>query len=190
MTIIQVRGTSGSGKSTVMRAVMKQLGEFHGVTVAGRKQPMYYQLDWRHGSSKPVGFDLCVLGHYATACGGCDTIGSAKAVIELIDSMKHWDVILCEGLLLSEDVKNTLTLPIDRLKVLFLTTPLDTCLERIKGRRATAGNDKPLNVANTSNRVATIERARARLEDAGVFCRMATSEQAPSVIMAWLQQVK
>lgn len=43
--IIQIRGTSGSGKSWVMREVMKLLRKVSSVTVAGRKQPLYYQYE-------------------------------------------------------------------------------------------------------------------------------------------------
>jgi len=164
-----------------MRSVMASMGDWQGVTAEGRKQPLYYYScsEWP---------PTVVLGHYESPCGGCDTIGSARAVYELI--MEHIKAeptrhILCEGLLLSEDSKWSLTMP--DLWVVFLTTGLESCLTRIKGRREAAGNDKPLNPDNTANRVAVIERARLKLTANGVKCRRASSEQAPGVILDWLR---
>lgn len=184
--ICQIRGTSGSGKSTVMRKVIDLMGDWNSVKVDGRKQPLYY----RSASEWP---DTVVLGHYESPCGGCDTIGSARVVYDLILSAEvsaHSQHVLCEGLLLSEDVKWTTELHKlvkDRLRVLFLTTPLERCLSQIGKRRADAGNDKPLNPANTSNRVRTIERARVKLTEAGVYCRRCSADQAPGIILNWLR---
>jgi cytidylate kinase len=173
--IIQIRGTSGSGKTTVMREVMKQF-QWNPRIVKGRKKPLWYQ-------AKQM--DLAILGHYEeSACGGCDTVGSARQVYELIQTL-NMDVILCEGLLLSEDVKWARQMM--DLRVIFLTTPLETCLERVAKRRETAGNDKPLNPANTTNRVATIERARVKLVELGVVCRRCTTEQASKLVLEWVR---
>lgn len=177
--IVQVRGTSGSGKSTVMRAVMMAMGDWQSVQITGRKRPLYYL----SASEWPL---TAVLGHYESPCGGCDTVGSAAAVYDLIQKVVANGAVnvLCEGLLLSEDVKWSSQLP--DLKVIFLTTPLERCLRQIECRRATVGNDKPLNPDNTANRVAVIERARVKLLDRGITCRRASPEQAPRLIMEWL----
>lgn len=184
--IIQVRGTSGSGKSTVMRAVMERIGgPWKGIKAEGRKKPLYYKLDKAHPQ-------IVVLGHYESACGGCDTIGSAAQVYELTTTLvgalgragKY--VILQEGLLLSEDVKWTTQLP--NPQVVFLNTPLQRCLSQIKGRRREAGNEKPLNEANTTNRVTVIERARTKLIDAGVSTKRCTPEAAPAIIINLIER--
>lgn len=177
--IIQIRGTSGSGKTWVMREVMKRLSGMvtrTPVYVEKRKRPLYYLFDNR----------IAVLGSYEAACGGCDTIGSARAVFETIQALPAGiETIICEGLLLSEDVKWSTQLP--DLRVLFLSTPLETCLKQIGERRKEAGNDKPLNTANTSNRIGTIERARVKLINAGVFVRRCSAKQAPEVVLRWVQ---
>lgn len=174
--IIQVRGTSGSGKSTIMRRVMES-GGLNPVYVTGRKRPLYYR-------GRINGAKVAVLGHYESACGGCDTIGSARVVYDLIQKIDS-PVILCEGLLLSEDVKWSSQLP--DLRVLYLSTPLKRCIRQIESRRKSAGNDKPLNPANTENRVYVIERSRVKLRDAGVLVRRCASEIAPAVILSWLR---
>lgn len=179
--IIQIRGTSGSGKSTVMKQVMERLGPWAPMYASGRKRPLYYKSsgEWR----------AVILGHYESPCGGCDTIGSARAVYDLIQEIRdgyEGIPILSEGLLLSEDVKWSSQLP--GLRCLFLNTSLARCLSQISGRRAEVGNDKPLNPANTENRVGTIERARIRLVEAGVKCLRCSSRQAPEIILRWINE--
>lgn len=175
--IVMVRGTSGSGKTTVMRKVIAGLPSLNPVWVGGRKNPLYYY-DGFHS----------VLGSYGdSACGGADTIHGHEALFSLIRERAEVGHVLVEGLLLSEDVKWTSGLPRDTVRAIFLATPLPVCLERIKGRRMARGNDKPLNPENTSKRVATIERARARLENEGFDCRSATTDQAPRLILNWIR---
>lgn len=180
--IIQIRGTSGSGKSTVMRRVKDEIGGmWQPFYREGRKQPLYY--------GNLMNARLLILGHYESPCGGCDTIGSARQVFELTTELLEREpgrIILQEGLLLSEDTKWSSQMP--DLRVLFLTTPLETCLKQIEGRRRAARNEKPLNPANTSNRVAVIERARVKLDESGVFCQRCPSEQAPSIVLRWIRQ--
>lgn len=185
--IIQVRGTSGSGKSTVMRRVMEAMGTWDSFLLDGRKRPLYYRV-----CSEEGWMDTVVLGHYESPCGGGDTIGSAAQIHREIVAHRACgrSVVLVEGLLLSEDTKWTSTLPLDELRVIFLTTPLEECLTRIKGRRETAGNAKPLNPANTENRVAVVERARVKLIDAGVYCRRCSSAQAPAIILDLIRKAK
>lgn len=157
--IIQIRGTSGSGKSTAMRQVMERLGKWKPVYVPGRKQPMYYVHETR---------SIMVLGHYEVDGGGCDNIGSAAKVYELIQSTQLSDVVLCEGLLLSEDTKWTQQL--QDVHVIYLSTPIETCISQIKSRRLKAGNEKPLNESNTRNRVNVIERSKLKLTVLGTKC--------------------
>jgi|TARA_R110000824_G_scaffold89320_7_gene219080 thymidylate kinase len=177
--IIQVRGTSGSGKTTVMNEVMERLGERSSVYREGRKKPLYY--------SFPGG--VAVLGHYESNCGGCDNIGSAPQVFELIQEVsKTHRTILCEGLLLSEDVKWATQMK--GLKIVFLVTKIERCIRRVKKRRKDAGNDKPLNETNTRNRVAVIERAYGKLKALGTKCVKKKSTTATDLIMEWISDAK
>ena len=184
--IIQVRGTSGSGKSTAVRRFMEAFvagshASFDPVHVSGRKKPLYYKYGEEPNES------VVVMGHYESACGGCDTIGSAREVFEAVQEVGFKArVVICEGLLLSEDTKWSLQMP--GLRAIFLTTPLDTCLAQIKQRREAVGNDKELNPANTSNRVATIERARVKLVQAGVPCFRLSANQVPGILLRWIKE--
>lgn len=187
--IIMIRGTSGSGKTTVMREVMKH-GSWTPHHTAGRKNPLYYQAHLDYPA--PI-----VLGSYESTCGGCDNIGSAPKVYELIQTfldppvttLKREYVILCEGLLLSEDTKWTGKLHDEGqdVRCLFLTTSQEECLERVKGRRREAGNEKELNPDNTVNRIGVIERARVKLTGLGVRCVRCSSSQAAAIILRWIK---
>lgn len=171
--IIQIRGTSGSGKTWVMKEFMKDYSWIPQYE-KGRKQPLLYKTYLNKTSY------LTVLGHYESPCGGCDTIGSARQVFELIDTLPTGDVIVCEGLLLSEDVK--WVSQVDNVKILYLNTEVEKCISQIRDRRKAAGNDKPLKEHNTRNRVGVIERSRVRLIDLGVSCRRCSVQQAPKLI--------
>jgi uridine kinase len=178
--IIQVRGTSGSGKSTAMRRIMKELGTFKPVYVAGKKRPQYYIHE-----SKPV----LVLGHYETVCGGCDYLKSLRNVYELVRATQPSDFVLCEGLLLSEDVKWTMTMAgCYTVRCIFLTTPIERCIERIRGRRVEAGNSDPLNTTNTVRRVRTIERARNKLLASGIIALRCSADQSVKIVLNWLRE--
>lgn len=149
--LINIRGTSGSGKSTIVREVMKrydavkkiQQEEIYPSVLPGgevakpRKQPLAYlctRLDER---------PLAVLGHYETACGGCDTLPTYDMIFDLV---RRFDAqgfdVLFEGLLMSGDLKFTRALledaSVSDLLVVGLTQiTLDTCEASIRGRRAT-----------------------------------------------------
>lgn len=173
--IIQIRGTSGSGKTHCIRQVIGDLQNWKGHYENGRRQPLYYT----HKTKS-----LALLGHYESTCGGCDNVGSAARVFEVIRLVqkKHPGlIILCEGLLLSEDVKWSQHLT--DLHVIYLNTPLNTCLKQIRARREAAGNDKPLNVANTANRVNVISKSRVKLTGLGVKCYYLAFQSAVEKIL-------
>ncbi len=177
--IINIRGTSGSGKSTVMRRVMSEM-TLQPHSVPGRRNPLFYTARYRDRR-------VAVLGHYESECGGCDTINSYSTLTQLIrDLTAKGESILMEGLLLSEDTKQTLSLGVEDLRVLFLTTPIERCLDNVKRRRLARGNNKPFNPTNTSRRVTTILRAREKLESAGVSCYSVSFHHAHKLILHWL----
>jgi hypothetical protein len=143
--------------------------------VEKRKRPQYYTLS----NPPPVegGWSLdpvAVLGHYEIACGGCDTLPNLDLVYQLVGRFNVNNLhVLYEGIMASEDVKravacaHTPNVTVD-FHVILLNTPVDLCIDRVKGRRAEAGNEKPLNEKNTRNRAATIIRACNRLVDSGI----------------------
>jgi hypothetical protein len=186
--LITVRGTSGSGKSTVVRAVMEAApGGWQASYVPGRRRPLYY---YALDPEDFGGLRVAVLGHYEIACGGCDTIGSVPQVFTMLEALPPLDVVLAEGLLLSEDVKWTLAYGAGRARCLFLDTPVNECLRRVGLRQEARGRspaDPARVIRKLTRRVETINRARARLEAAGVVCMTASSEDASGVVMEWVK---
>lgn len=167
--IIQLRGTSGSGKSTIVRAVMASY-DICPQFIVGRKQPIGYELHDRNQLLQPV----YLIGHYETPCGGCDTISVPGTIDYLYDTIrtKHTEGfhVLFEGLIVESDVKRCIQLSADTGQVLVigLTTPVEDCLQGIRNRREARGDDRPLNPDNTVNRIPQIESRMKRLQAAGV----------------------
>jgi len=175
--IIQIRGTNGSGKTWVMKHIMFRLGNSYPQYLPKRKQPLWYRFS----------NNVAVLGGYESVCGGCDNIGSAaqcyKEIVTL-DSMGF--LVVCEGLLLSEDVKWSSQLP--ELRVIYLTTPMPTCVSQTKMRREASGNFNPLNETKINSRADSIERSRIRLLEVGVHCVRCSSSQASSIVINWIRK--
>lgn len=174
--IIQIRGTSGSGKSTIVREIMGLYASQKPVHREGRKQPLYYRL--KHSDYKHA--DLAVLGHYEpkpdgspNQCGGCDTISTPGQSFQIIFDLVRRNYVegrdvLFEGLLISADIRWMAGLKEINPLVIELTTPLQECLDSVNGRRKnrleSAGKEfSPVNPLNTSNKHKGIQRADARL---------------------------
>lgn len=191
--IIQVRGTSGSGKSTIVSKILDAnvVTPFYSLDeiehfVKPRSIPLYYLAD-----------KFVVLGNYEKGSGGCDTIGtssgqrSSPAIFKLLQvlSNKHKRHILCEGLLLSEDVIWTEKITWDEVRMIFLTTTVQECLQRIQRRRQSLGKDPTdFNKNKTRERYGVIERARLRLVASGKFVRRMNTEQATEAVKKWLKE--
>lgn len=179
--IINIRGTSGSGKSTIIRSLMSMYALKTPSRVDGRRQPSGY---WLGSELDPM--VSYVPGHYETACGGCDTLPSYDTIFDMVraTSMIGQHVVF-EGLLVSEETKRTLDLhqTVGPVLVIHLNTELDTCLDSIRQRRLARGDERELNPANTINRVRTINRCCEWLEDHGVPVESHNRESAIARIL-------
>ena len=81
--------------------------------------------------------------------------------------------VICEGLLAS-GVGPDGALPaaiirhaMPHARFLFLDTPLEVCIERVKARRAAAGNAKEFNPQNTESKHKQVHRSFELLRDHG-----------------------
>jgi hypothetical protein len=159
--VINPRGTSGSGKTTIIRGIMEKATKKVALGDNPRK-PEGYVLDL------PGKHTTFVLGSYENTCGGCDTI---KTQDEIVERVIRYAVgpefaipsaptnVLFEGLLMSHTFARYAAL--DRLLNTkgvhciwaFLDTPLEVCLERVNQRRQerTAGAE-PVNPHHTSEK--------------------------------------
>jgi len=169
--IINIRGTSGTGKSTLVREVMRRYEDKSVVTQTGRKRPVGYLLRRQAGypGSQPAG--LFVAGHYETACGGCDTLPSYEVVDKLVREYHgQGHHVLFEGLLLSGDAKWCGAMHRDGLPLLVvaLDVPIAICVASIEERRRARGDGRPLNPSNTIAKVKATQLSMGRLQREGV----------------------
>lgn len=174
MIAINIRGTGGSGKSTLVQNIMALYPDKVERHIEGRKRPIAYI---RKG---PGLTPLFVPGHYETACGGCDTVKTTDQVYDLVREGLQLGTggnVLYEGIMVMDDVRRAVeldtwmrawNLPAGRLHVIALTTPIEDCLAAIRDRRAARGDEKPLNEKNTRDRAKRMLSGLARLKDAGV----------------------
>lgn len=140
------RGTSGSGKTTIARAILEESKAEPHFWVKNKVQVYLGEL---------FGCDLVLLGDYRKACGGCDTIQPFADILPLI---KHnldqpRTLLVYEGLMISHSIGSIgeLVFPYGNRHVMgFLDTPLELCLERINERRRARGQMSPVNPDNTT----------------------------------------
>lgn len=145
--IINVRGTSGSGKTFTVRSFMEMCGTPS--TILGNDGRVAAFLV--HYNIVPVYF----IGKYDNICGGCDTIRTQDMVCSYVRHFSQFGHVIFEGLLISHSFQRYYDLSIELGKFgipftfAFMDTPLDLCIERVKQRRLAKGNEKELNTKNT-----------------------------------------
>lgn len=151
--ILQIRGTSGSGKTTVMRALY----------AAAECVPIKHETMLRGGTkvllSQGLWLDvpLFIVGPYSLdngATGGCDRISKIEQVIKLVDSVAtitqakngwHTGIVCFEGLLLAHSwgaMGEFLHEKYGHRYVnAFLDTTVDQCYKNVLKRRKAGGAD-------------------------------------------------
>lgn len=184
--IINIKGTSGSGKSTIVRKIMDLYkGQKIPYKEAGRRQPIGYVL--YRSEAQHSGKPLAVVGHYETACGGCDTINKMDRIYELVrQAHQNGYDVLFEGLLLSAEFQRTYKLHADELPLLVLgmDIPLDVCIESVNKRRWAKNPDKPpVNPKNTESKWKGTKSTIRKLQEHGVDARWVQREEALELIM-------
>lgn len=145
--ILNPRGTSGSGKTELVRRILADYGWSRDCTEClnaiepiyrtGRSLPFAYRL--RHpGHGRP----LVVVGHYQRTSGGCDTIrardGGLPEILRIAgDRASRGHDVLIEGLRLSSEVPLSARLAADHgLHILLLSTPLEQCARHLASARS------------------------------------------------------
>ncbi len=159
--IVSLRGTSGSGKSTVVFDLMKRY-PFKGVDLDAKGRPEGYSM------ALPNGEPLFIVGRYDTQCGGCDGVHPYEEIFKRIERYQAKGHVLFEGLIVSSSYGNIGRATEkwgNRVTFAFLDTPLDVCLVRVKSRRALKGNDKPLNPLNTATKHANVATHVDKIRD-------------------------
>lgn len=185
MTVLMIKGTSGSGKTHLARRIMALYtggGVVSGPSLKSRGTMVY----GHHLHRLPdEGRGLFALGRYdGPACGGCDSFswkGAADWITgQVLDYHGRGEDVLLEGLMVTTwgaDRVIGLNRALD-LRVIQLTTPLEECLAAVQARRAERGNTKPLNPDNTSSKWRGAQSGSKVIEKAGVKVIWADREAA------------
>lgn len=160
--VIQLRGTSGSGKTWIINKLMEKY-TFVPVKVHGKIF-----------GYKCKEINLFIPGKYETACGGCDAISTQDEICRRIKiGVKNKYNVLFEGLICSHISQRYAQLYLELKKAsietyfIFLNTPLATCRENINKRRAKAGKP-PTNAKNTEKDYISTRKSRKNMKNLGV----------------------
>jgi len=155
--IICIMGTSGSGKSTIVHELLEK---YPSAPVKSKGKTIAHKIDF---PGKPV----YAIGRYETQCGGCDGIPTQDEVCRRVKYYAKKGHVIFEGLLVSSCFGRYATLlpKLGQHKILFLSTPLRTCISRVKKRRKQRGNTKPFNPTNTEAKFFQMKKARIRARE-------------------------
>jgi thymidylate kinase len=141
MAILDIRGTNGAGKSWIVH----QLLEFYKETTYPIKL-----------HDKIIGYGIgdlsCgIVGSYERECGGCDSIKTAALIEGRVRAFAaQFPNVIFEGITVAHTYfrYNHLAKSLadkHAYHFLFLSTPLELCIERVRARRLAKGNVKEFN---------------------------------------------
>ena len=154
-TVFNIRSTNGGGKSTLARAFLTggervNLDLYAAPTKKDPARALPYPGYYSHT------LDVLTIGSYETACGGMDKHPAGKGFEVPINALRwalhHNDPIkprsvICEGVLASgvygswAAFDDELQAQGHRLAFVYLHTPAEVCLERIRDRQRAAGKE-------------------------------------------------
>ena len=163
--IFNPRGTNGSGKTTIVRAVTSRLTKYKDYTTRNGVFTTIY--------ASPSGTPVAVIGKYNNTCGGCDTVKRVRDIVDAIAEVSEHAHVIFEGLIvgtlqqLTKDIADAC--PNSVLHARALSTTPDECIERVLERRKRAGNDKPFDPSKTLlTKVRPVEAAARKLDEWGL----------------------
>ena len=149
--IANLRGTSGSGKSTVAFTLFDKFPREE--IIGGDGKVKGYIVD---ASSHGVKHPIYVIGKYTTQCGGADQIPTQREAADRCVHYHQHGHVFIEGLLASAaGPAGALTIAIQETgaaRFLIMDTPVEVCLDRVRARRAARGDERPFNPKNTKDK--------------------------------------
>lgn len=181
MTLINVRGTNGSGKSTIVRGLLAKARVRRPIYgVLGIRQPEAYRLMFGDADEP-----LTVIGPYDRETGGCDSVQPYSLILDLIQKYSMMGAVLFEGVLVSTcwgEIGEELESWGDEAYVLFLDTPVEECIRSTEARRARKGNDKELDPKNLIAHAKAVDRIREKLKGTQVKSGLISRETGVEAI--------
>lgn len=165
--IINIRGSHGSGKSTLVRNVRDLYDEVTPMMIPKRQRPLGYSCRSSTDRLPP----LFVVGSYETPTGGCDTIGSIEQIFDLVTTMADRGHVLFEGIVAQHSAGRLLDVAMARpgsVTVIALNTPAEICVSSVEARRAERGQLEPLDPKNVLKEHKSVLSSTARLRRDGL----------------------
>lgn len=150
--IFDIRGTHGSGKSTIPLLLLE---DHDSEPVKGL--PLTYE-----GRVGVLGYhlptiNLYIVGKYETACGGCDGIKTQEEIKARVDMFSKLGNVLLEGILVAHTFGPWLEFSEGKdWHFCILNTPLSECIDRVNARRAKSGKgplEDPRNIVRDHARI-------------------------------------
>jgi len=140
MSVVLLRGTSGSGKTWIAEQVIATCGGLAAAQQVKLGNPDENPSKWKTGAYVWKAPPVTLIGRYDATCGGCDALNWSGAADDVerfaIQQAKMGQNVLFEGLMVSSyGVERLKRIP--GLTVVYLATPLDDCLASENKRRAT-----------------------------------------------------
>jgi hypothetical protein len=190
-TIVAIKGTNGSGKSSVVRALIAHLGK--AATLRFHNKEAGYRCPYGDQS-------LFVLGKYKSACGGLDSsfsyAGAADDLLLCIDTLAAKGHVACEGVIaITSYGFDRVTRFADKQKrkdrrMIFanIDTPAELCIERVKQRRMEAGNHKPFNPEKLLDKYESVIKSQEKLLAAGYDARILPHEEPLQTLLRWFEE--
>ena len=161
--IINVRGTHGSGKSTIVRSLL-EANDARPIHVDGARRPEAYELTL-------AGKTTFILGPYLSPCGGCDAVRPYALIHHLIKKYAELGHVVFEGAVISS-YWGAIGALLEGWKrnaiIAFLDTSVDECIRRVQERRAERDDLRVLDPKNLIDKHEAIARLKLKLEAAGI----------------------
>ena len=184
--IVQIRGTNGSGKTTIVNKIMERCKTIEPETsflLPKRKKPAALICTHNGGS-------IAVIGHYDCPTGGCDTIQKQDIIFNLIRHYHdHGHAVLFEGIIVSKEVIRVQALHQDGYPYLGLSldTSLQTCIDATIRRRLDKGTAAPLNTHNLKDYHRRTTLTRNRLLRSNIDCRWGNRDEVFEMALTALE---
>lgn len=191
-TIVAIKGTNGSGKSTVVRQLITHLGKQAVLRVNNKDAG--YSCKYNDGA-------VFVLGKYkSAACGGLDSSfsysGAADDLLLCIDTLASKGHVVCEGVIaITSYGFGRVTRFADKQRheghrMIFarIDTPAELCVERVHQRRLEAGNTKSFNPDGLLYKYESVLKSQEKLKQAGYDTRTLPHEESVQTLLRWFSE--
>lgn len=175
--IINIRGTNGSGKTTIARELISHMTKVKDYTT---KNGVFCHI-YKTADDVPV----ALIGKYEGAVtGGVDRVRSVRDCVEAVAEVSKYGHVVMEGLILSglqQLTKDIADASMDNadFHAITLNTSKEQCISQTMKRRELAGNDKPFDPSKSLlPKHRAVELAAEKLKTWGIRSTVMSQQDA------------